>query len=65
MSEANTYNNVQKMNIKIQQDGKGYTARIKNTNNIFAHGISAENAKAELLNVIEMMIDVHRKQIKT
>ncbi len=51
------------MRITIQKDGAGYLARVTERDDIYAFGFTEEEARAELLNVIEMLIDVHSEQI--
>ncbi len=50
--------------ITIKKDWKWYLAEIKWYNNLFAFWFSKEEAKNELLNVIDMMMDYHLELIE-
>ncbi len=52
------------MKIKISKDSHGYLAEVEGHENIFAHGETQMEAKKELLQVMEMMFDVHLEQIE-
>lgn len=45
--------------IVIRKDWEGYLAEVKWLKNIFAFWYSEDEAKSELLNVVEMMMDFH------
>lgn len=47
------------MNICITKDGNGFTAYVEGVQNLFAHGSTEQEAKQELVYVIEMMMDIH------
>ena len=53
------------MKILVTKDSHGFLARVEGQDNIFAHGETQSDAKKELLNVIEMMMDYHLEQIET
>lgn len=49
------------MQITVKKDENGYLAEVENRENIFAYGESIEEAKQELLYVIEMMKNYDQK----
>lgn len=52
------------MKIRIQKDGNGFTASVEGFDNLFAHGATSEEARQELLYVIEMMMDIHIEELE-
>ncbi len=52
------------MQITIKKDEKGFLAEVKNHPRIFAWGKTKTEAKKELGNVIEMMMDYHLEQVE-
>jgi len=52
------------MKVQIQKDSHGYLAKVTGYENIFAHGTTEKEAKKELLNVLEMMMDFHLEQVE-
>ncbi|MDQ7009972.1 MAG: hypothetical protein Q9M94_06805 [Candidatus Gracilibacteria bacterium] len=52
------------MKIIIKKDGEGFLAEVEKQENIFAYGNTKEEAKNELLGVVEMMMDYHLELIE-
>jgi len=53
------------MNIVITKDSHGYLAEVEGYDYLYAHGITEQEAKQELLHVIEMFLDIHSEQVRT
>ncbi|MBF0292812.1 MAG: hypothetical protein HQK86_11725 [Nitrospinae bacterium] len=53
------------MKITIRKDGEGYLAEVREHPHLFAWGSTKMEAKTELKNVAEMMLDYHLEQIET
>ncbi|MDD3793725.1 MAG: hypothetical protein PHI37_02850 [Candidatus Gracilibacteria bacterium] len=51
-------------NIIISKDGDGYLAEIEGVDNVYAYGSTKEEAKKELLGVLEMIMDYHLEKIE-
>jgi len=51
------------MKIIVKEDGEGYLARVRGADNLFAYGLSREEALDELASVIEMTMDYHLEQV--
>ena len=47
------------MKILVKEDGEGYLARVRGADNLFAYGLSRDEALDELTSVIEMSMDFH------
>lgn len=52
------------MKITIRKDGNGYLAEVAGQPQLFAWAPTKPEAKAELQNVVEMMLDYHLEQIE-
>jgi|APSaa5957512622_1039677.scaffolds.fasta_scaffold277891_1 hypothetical protein len=52
------------MQIVIEKDGTGFLAQAKKYPHIFAWGENKSEAKSELANVIDMMMDYHLEQVE-
>lgn len=52
------------MTIVVKKDRPGYLATVKGQPHIFAWGETASEAKSELLNVVDMLMDYHLEQIE-
>lgn len=52
------------MKILVRDDGEGYLARVRGSDNLYAFGLSREEALDELSNVIEMTMDYHLEQVE-
>jgi len=50
--------------IKVEKDGDGFLAEVENIDGLYAFGKTEEEAKKELLNVIEMTMDYHLEQVE-
>jgi hypothetical protein len=48
---------------RIKKDGDGFLAEIIGQNNLFAYGETEEEAKQELIYVVDMMIDFHQETL--
>lgn len=51
------------MKIIVKEDGEGFLARVRGSDNLFAYGLTREEALDELSGVIEMTMDYHLEQI--
>jgi len=51
------------MKILIKEDGEGWLARVRGSDNLYAYGLSREEALDELTSVIEMTMDYHLEQV--
>lgn len=49
---------------RVKKDGDGYLAEIIGQNNLFAYGETQEEAKQELIHVVDMMIDLHKETLQ-
>jgi hypothetical protein len=56
--------NKQQNTYTIEKDGEGYLAKIIWRDDIYAYGFTEEEAKKELLNVVEMLMDIHLEQVE-
>jgi len=52
------------MKILVKEDGKGFLARVRGSDNLFAYGLTRENALDELSSVIDMTMDFHLEQVE-
>ena len=52
------------MKILVKEDGEGYLARVRGSMNLFAYGLTKEEALEELANVIDMTMDFHLEQVE-
>lgn len=52
------------MKITVRKDGEGYLAEVKGQPHLFAWGKTKSEAKTELGNVTEMMLDYHLEQVE-
>jgi len=50
------------MRIRVRKDGKGYLAEVKDQPHLFAWGLTKDDAKKELAEVADMMLDYHLEQ---
>ncbi|VGO17449.1 hypothetical protein PDESU_06045 [Pontiella desulfatans] len=51
------------MKILVKEDGEGYMARVRGSDNLFAYGFTKEEALDELSGVIDMTMDYHLEQV--
>ena len=51
------------MKILVKADGEGYLARVRGSDNLYAYGVSREEALDELSHVIDMTMDYHLEQV--
>ena len=51
------------MKIIVKEDGEGFLARVRGSDNLFAYGLTREEPLDELSGVIEMTMDYHLEQI--
>lgn len=51
------------MKILVKEDGEGFLARVRGSDNLYAYGLTREEALNELSNVIEMTMDYHLEQV--
>lgn len=51
------------MKILVKEDGEGYLARVRGSDNLFAYGLTKEEALDELSGVIDMTMDYHLEQV--
>ena len=52
------------MKILVKEDGEGFLARVRGSNNLFAYGLTKDEALEELSNVIDMTMDFHLEQVE-
>lgn len=52
------------MNFIVEKDWEWFLAKVIWRDDIYAFGYSEQEAKKELLNVIEMVLDIHLDQIE-
>ncbi|HKL22032.1 MAG TPA: hypothetical protein VJ904_09515 [Tichowtungia sp.] len=52
------------MKILVKEDGEGYLARVRGSENLFAYGLTKDEALDELSGVIDMTMDFHLEQIE-
>lgn len=52
------------MKILVKEDGEGYLARVRGSNNLYAYGLTKDEALEELSNVIDMTMDYHLEQVE-
>jgi len=52
------------MKILLKEDGEGYLARVRGSDNLFAYGLTREQALDELSTVLDMIMDYHLEQIE-
>ncbi len=52
------------MKILVKEDGDGFLARVRGSQNLFAFGTTQKRALNELSNIIDMMMDFHLEQIE-
>lgn len=52
------------MKITVRKDGEGYLAEVKGHPHLFAWATTKPDARVELKNVVEMMLDYHLEQIE-
>jgi predicted RNase H-like HicB family nuclease len=52
------------MKIIVRKDGEGYLAEVRGHPHLFAWASTRQEARAELKNVVEMMLDYHLEQIE-
>jgi predicted RNase H-like HicB family nuclease len=52
------------MKILVKEDGEGYLARVRGSNNLYAYGLTKEEALDELSKVIDMTMDFHLEQLE-
>jgi len=50
------------MRIRVRKDGKGYLAEVIDQPHLFAWGLTKDDAKKELAEVADMMLDYHLEQ---
>ena len=51
------------MKIVVKEDGEGYLARVRGSDNLYAYGVNREEALDELAIVIDMTMDYHLEQV--
>ncbi|MDP6630382.1 MAG: hypothetical protein QGH42_08330 [Kiritimatiellia bacterium] len=51
------------MRIMVKEDGEGYLARVRGSQNLYAYGLTQEQALDELSSVIDMTMDYHLEQV--
>jgi predicted RNase H-like HicB family nuclease len=51
-----------KINVVLEKDGDGYSARVEGHQNLFAFTYTEKDAVIELKNVVEMIVDYHLEQ---
>lgn len=52
------------MKILVKEDGEGYLARVRGSENLFAYGLTKDEALDELSGVIDMTMDYHLEQVE-
>ena len=52
------------MKILVKEDGEGYLARVRGSDNLFAYGLTREQSLDELSGVIDMTMDFHLEQVE-
>lgn len=52
------------MKILVKEDGEGYMARVRGADNLFAYGLTKDEALDELSGVIDMTMDYHLEQVE-
>ena len=53
------------MKILVKKDGGGYLARVQGSTNLFAYGLTKDQALEELSGVVDMTMDYHLEQALT
>lgn len=48
----------------IDKDGEGYLAKVIGRDDVYAYGLTEEEAKKELLSVVEMLMDIHLERVE-
>ena len=51
------------MKILVKKDGEGYLARVQGSTNLFAYGLTKNQALEELSGVVDMTMDYHLEQV--
>ena len=51
------------MKILVKKDGGGYLARVQGSTNLFAYGLTKDQALEELSGVVDMTMDYHLEQV--
>ncbi len=51
------------MKILVKKDGEGYLARVQGSANLFAYGLTRDQALEELSGVVDMTMDYHLEQV--
>ena len=49
------------MKILVKKDGEGYLARVQGSANLFAYGLTRDQALEELSSVVDMTMDYQRE----
>lgn len=52
------------MKLIVKEDGEGYLARVRGSENLFAYGLTKDEALDELSCVIDMTMDYHLEQLE-
>lgn len=52
------------MKLIVKEDGEGYLARVRGPENLFAYGLTKDEALEELSGVIDMTMDYHLEQLE-
>jgi predicted RNase H-like HicB family nuclease len=55
--------NTDVVKIIVKEDGDGYLARVRGSQNLYAYGLTEEQALEELSGVIDMTMDYHLEQV--
>ncbi len=48
-------------NVVLQKDGEGYLARVQGSANLFAYGLTRDQALEELSGVVDMTMDFQKR----
>jgi predicted RNase H-like HicB family nuclease len=52
------------MKLIVKEDGEGYLACVRGSENLFAYGLTKDEALDELSGVIDMTMDYHLEQLE-
>ncbi len=52
------------MKLIVKEDGEGYLVRVRGADNLFAYGLTKDDALDELSSVIDMTMDFHLEQVE-
>jgi len=52
------------MKLVVKEDGEGYLVRVQGVDNLFAYGLTKDEALDELSGVIDMTMDYHLEQVE-